>query len=60
MLITVLLSLALISLVVYTVSKKEVRTETKASVLKISEIETLMHNIEIYNGTGKGQRRLDK
>ena len=59
MLITVLLSLALISLIVYTVSRKET-AETKASVLKISEIETLMHNIEIYNGTGKGQRRLDK
>ena len=59
MLITVLLSLALISLIVYTVGRKET-AETKASVLKISEIETLMHNIEIYNGTGKGQRRLDK
>lgn len=59
MLITVLLSFALISLIVYTVSRKET-AETKASVLKISEIETLMHNIEIYNGTGKGQRRLDK
>lgn len=39
---------------------KKPRSESKPPSLKISDIETLLYNIEIYDGTSKGQRRCKK
>ncbi len=60
MVITVLITVVFLTIVLIKKHKHKKQTPKAPSAVKISDIETLLHNIEIYDGTSKGQRRVEK